>query len=482
MSRAALRRSNAGPEMPTKRVRTTYRETILFWMLAAFLALVALTGGGSRPDIVTLAFVWPLAVMLCAFASWTVSLENLRRCRFAFILLACMFALTLIHLVPLPPAIWHALPGRGLISDIDARAGLGEVWRPISLAPIDTRGALCSLFVPLAVLLTGVQLGPQSLRRLLPVIIVVALLSGLLGLFQIVGSPTGSLFFYRHTNYGVATGLFANRNHQAIFLATTFPMLAAFVTTRAGKALFARDALGAFAAGLFLIPLVLITGSRAGTMISGLAWVSVAFLLRIDFRGVRSGSILLQRIFSARALVIMAIVAIAALVALTIGVSRAVSVTRIFESGTQGELRFKVWPVIMADIPTYLPIGSGIGSFVQVFKIIEPDEILRPTYLNHAHNEVLEILLTAGIPGAGLLVAAIIGWVIAARRAFARSMSGRSENLFARLGLIIIALFALGSLADYPLRTPFLTAILAVATLWTSRTVQLSSKDDAIRP
>nr|WP_253072639.1 hypothetical protein [Sphingomonas sp. H160509] len=43
-----------------------------------------------------------------------------------------------------------------------------------------------------------------------------------------------------------------------------------------------------------------------------------------------------------------------------------------------------------------------------------------------------------------------------------------SGALYARLGVVVTGLLAIGSIGDYPLRTPFLAALFAIAALWAS--------------
>jgi O-antigen ligase len=443
----------------------------LFWLLAVFLVLLALTGGGSRPDILSLAIVWPAAIMVAAVAAWTVTAADLARVRFALLLLGAVFVLVLAHLVPLPPAWWQALPGRHLVTAIDRQAGLEDVWRPLSLVPSATRSALFSLFVPLAVLLVGGQLDRSALERLLLVILMVALFDAVLALLQLLAPPTSPLFLYDHTNYDSATGLFANRNHQAILLAITLPMLVVATTMRAGTRQATAIRWGALLVAAFLIPLLLVTGSRAGLVLGLVAGASSLLLIRRRSTGRSLGNYASvsrrrQMLLDPR---VLGAAGIMLLIGLTLSAERAVSVERLFGNDSNAELRFKVWPVIIDAIPTYLPMGSGIGSFERVFQITEPDAILRPTYLNHAHSEPLEILLTAGIPGFVLLLVAVVGWSVAAWQTLRVPVGSGSSVLFARLGVIVIALLALGSVADYPVRTPFLAALLTLSTLWASR-------------
>lgn len=443
-----------------------------FAVLAAFVVFVALTGGGSRPDILSLVFLRPAAVAVAAYAAWGLSYQAVERYRFAFAAIAAIFALALLHLVPLPPALRTQLPGHALVAAVDAAAGLGAVWRPLSIAPADTVNAVFSLFVPLAALLLACRLDERDQVRLMILVIAVGLAGALLSLFQAVGPPRGPLFLYRNTNYGVATGLFANRNHHAIFLATLLPMLAASTTAMRRSRHAAMFRYGALASGAIILPLLLVTGSRVGMLAGAVGLLSVPFLVRLDrprrsaaTAGAVSGFLGFLR--TSRGMTLLGLLAAGALVGLTIWMSRAASMTRLTAVGASDELRFKVWPIILRAVPDYLPLGSGVGSFVTAFKIAEPDAILRPTYLNHAHSEPLEILLTAGVPGALLLLVGCIAWAVAAWRAFTHDLAAPGV-LLARTGVIVIALLGAGSVTDYPLRTPFLGALLVIASLWCS--------------
>ncbi|MDD1453020.1 hypothetical protein NHF48_022215 [Sphingomonas sp. H160509] len=173
------------------------RQATRFWLLVAFLVFVSLTGGGSRPDISSLVILRPVAILLCAGAGWMITADELRQHRFVLGMIAVIVGLTAFHLIPLPPALWHLLPGREIVTQIDLHAGLGQPWRPISLAPSDTRNALFSLFVPLAALLVGVGLRRVQLEGLLLIFIALGCISGLLGLLQLLGPQPGRYIFTR---------------------------------------------------------------------------------------------------------------------------------------------------------------------------------------------------------------------------------------------------------------------------------------------
>ena len=96
----------------------------------------------------------------------------------------------------------------------------------------------------------------------------------------------------------------------------------------------------------------------------------------------------------------------------------------------------------------------------------EPRSILDTTYVNHAHNDFLEVLLTAGLPALVLLAAALVLWLVATRRAFSRSAPRSNDMVYARLGAVLVVLLALASVSDYPLRVPSLACFFVIAAVW----------------
>ena len=115
---------------------------------------------------------------------------------------------------------------------------------------------------------------------------------------------------------------------------------------------------------------------------------------------------------------------------------------------------------------TYFPFGSGMGSFVEAYQLAEPLSYLHPTYVNHMHNDWLEIPLTGGLPAVLILLAAIAFYFIGSANLWRRKDRDRRAVKIARLASVLIATIVLASAADYPLRTPIMMAIFAVACLW----------------
>jgi O-antigen ligase len=127
-------------------------------------------------------------------------------------------------------------------------------------------------------------------------------------------------------------------------------------------------------------------------------------------------------------------------------------------------MRSRALPTVWAMTLGYFPFGAGLGSFDPVFRIHEPLALLKPTFFNHAHNDLIEVVLDAGLPGLLLLLGALTWWGRASVRAW-RSGSTASPML-PRIGSAMLLLVILASVFDYPARTPMMMALIVVAALW----------------
>ena len=115
----------------------------------------------------------------------------------------------------------------------------------------------------------------------------------------------------------------------------------------------------------------------------------------------------------------------------------------------------------------YLPVGSGVGTFVPVYHLFEPPQDLRANFhLNRAHNEFVESWLETGIFGAALM-----GWFLVwfGRRAleiWRNSVPPQAEAIdwsLARSATVILPIIGAHAFFDYPLRTGAMMAIVAFA-------------------
>lgn len=436
----------------------------VFWILTAFLVLLFATGGASRTDVQSLVILRPVSVIVCALALMTLRREHLAQRKWLIGSFAAIFVLALLHVVPLPPAVWQSLAGRQDLVDVEKLAGLSDTWRPLTLAPMNGWHALLSLFVPLAVLLLGIQLKRDDLFRLLPILIALAGISGLLGLLQAIGDPQSALYFYRITNNGSAVGLFANRNHAATLLACMFPMLAVFASTAKGTTDEVRlRQLVAAAIAIVLVPLILVTGSRSGLVSAVIGMLGAGLLYRrpTDVRTVRKGSPVRLKMVP-----ILGGLAVISLGFLTFFFSRAEAIERLFAEASGEDSRTDFWVVSLDLFWKYFPWGSGSGSFVEAFQIVEPAYLLDATYLNRAHNDWVEIAVTFGMAGVIGLAFAAAAFVWRSYKYWRNADKTRRYVAFGRLASVCMALIAIASISDYPLRTPTMMGVFAILALW----------------
>ena len=444
-----------------------------FGLLAAFLTLVFLIGGGSRGDIAALIVLRPISILVAMTGAMGLTKQHLLAYRWLFMIALACIGVVAIQLVPLPPRIFYALPGRSLIREVDALAGTVGIWRPMSLKPSATWNALWALTTPLATLLLVVQLEHWERRRLLGVFLLIGLASGLLGLLQITGDPHGPLYPYEITHNGIAVGLFANRNHQAVFLVTLLPMLVVWAGERSESGsvlrwlgLFNRN-ITAILAAICLIPLILITGSRSGLIAGGIAGCSIPLLMASCAANAQAGR--RPRVLRGQSQnqVAISAAAIAGLMALTIWLGRALAWDRLRDTDPTGEIRLRILPTLFHMIRDFLPWGSGFGSFEPVNWIYEPDLLLMPLSMNHAHDDWLEIVVTGGVPAALVALLAVLAWAIRAA-GIARAGMAKSSIAMPGLGLVILLLLGVASLSDYPLRVPSLASLMICAAAWAS--------------
>lgn len=443
-------------------------------VLCAFLLVAFLTGGSSRADMQSLILLRPVTLLVLGYGLLTLSRERIRNHLPLVTVAGAAAALALVHLIPLPPVLWHALPGREIIAEIDALLGLNNQWRPLTLDPQATRSALLALMTPCAVLALGIQLDVRQRETLLTFTLGLGALTAIWGLLQLMGNPRGPLYLYSLTSYGAPVGLFANRNHQAVFLTSLIPLMYCWAQIAPGSWKDIRTAKGkrsAIAAGgmLLLVPMVLIVGSRAGLLTLVLSVCATTALAVVTSpagrrrRGHHSSAP--ARIVPVAAGAIM----VAGLALVTVALGRDRAVERLIGSdpiaGTRADLLPITWRIALENFPS----GTGLGSFDDVYRMYEPDALLAPEYMNHAHNDFLEVLMTGGLPGTLIL---ILGSGFFAARVWAISRGGAAgirANPVAVAALAALAILFIASLIDYPLRVPAMASYAVLLAIWASK-------------
>lgn len=441
-----------------------------FYAIVLFFILVFFTGGGSRDDIQSLLLLRPLAILFCAYALIVKTPDQWKGRMFPLYILGALVALMVLQLIPLPPSVWTELPNRQIFAEIADLAGIEQPWRPLTLSPSKTLNSLFSLAVPIAAMMLYLNLDREGRKKVVPVILILCVISALWAIFQIVGPARGPLYIYRITNHGGGVGLFANRNHQAVLLASAIVMLSWYAASlRRGGKQAPLKFYGSLAAALVFVPLIFITGSRAGLLLMVPAlFVGLFFLYfgryfeapnsrKSQSRGSKTNR------FSKRRLALLAgAVVIAAIAVSSVLLSRSLAFDRLFDSANLEELRVLILPTLFTMLKDYFPWGIGFGTFEHLYKIYEPQELLMPSYVNQAHNDWLQLFIEGGAPVL-LIAAGAMLWFAKCLTILIRNW--RSSNLakYRALMCVTVMLFMLAaSVGDYPLRVPSMMTIFAV--------------------
>lgn len=433
--------------MPTRALKGQWDAVAI--AAAILLALSFVFGGASREHALRLALVELAALPLLVLSANRLLRTGLwREHRFALALLGLFTAIPLIQLIPLPPFLWTALPGRADMVLALQLAGIQPGWAPITVTPDLTWQSVLAILPPAAMFMAVLGSSHAQTARMMWFYLAGAVVAVLLGAAQLASGGT-QLYFWATTAAGSVTGFFANRNHLATLLLSCLPFAAVF-----GAAVLRRRSderlplwFGALFMGLVVIGLAAIR-SRAGVILFGPIAVAGMLAAWIAAGRGRPGP---------------------GLIALTGGVAAAIGVVAVlalppilarFDVQSAPEGRFEGWPIVAEAADAWLPLGSGVGSFDAVFRSVEPLEQLDPTFFNHAHNEYLETWLEAGWPGVALIIAFLVWY---GRRLWSAWKAGpsRERDLQRAASIALLAMLA-HSAVDYPLRTATLAVLFAL--------------------
>ncbi len=428
--------------------------------------------GGSPQGVWRTAILQLLAVVIIAWALLEPSEGRLARpAKQLLVLVGVAVLLILMQFVPLPTGIWTALPGRGFVFDGFKLLGIAPAAMPISLSPYDSLSALLAIFPPIGMLAAILILRAYSAFWLAAALIAGAIAGVLLGILQ-VSSPIpeqSPWYLYKISNFGAATGFFANSNHMASLMLAAIPFIAAVGSTLRGetKDVRARSAGVAVAAsGLVIVILgIILNQSLAGY---GLGIPVVLASLVILFG--------LPARWTARALAGIGLAAIAAIALLwTSPIS-----PRLDDFGASGSFtsRRQIATMSLALAQEVAPVGSGLGTFPKIYQLKEDPTAVDRYYVNHAHNDYLELAIETGLPGIVLILIFLVWWW----RAIWSMLRSPAADQFALAGAIASAAILLHSIVDYPLRTSAISAVFAMSLALILQSRRSAHSDKDFRP
>ncbi|GGA71232.1 hypothetical protein GCM10011385_26380 [Nitratireductor aestuarii] len=389
------------------------RRTADFRKYALGTALIAsgLLGGGAATGLWT-DTVLQILILLCAtpiLASGEGEEIDGRVLWFCGALLAVL----LLQLVPLPSGLLSLFRDSLLLSGRQELGGAGPEFISLGL------GRTLETFLYVAVLvilfLALLRLPGEQLHALLPFLLIGVGCNGIAALIQY--SASSNVAISDLLPFTIRAGFFANRNHFASLLYTTLPFLLYLLTFK-GSRLWS-----AIAILLFLLVL-LAAGSRAGVLLGLAALVtSVAFLA------------------SRSRLSIWGVVVVAAV----LGVY-ALGTMALFEERDLADAnRAAFASTTLTAIRDNWFFGIGYGNFPLAYQIYEDPGLVRSYYVNHAHNDFLEVIFEGGLFAALLL--GVYGVLL-----LSQLMQVRHSH-FQKAAFLAILFVLIHCVVDYPLRT-----------------------------
>jgi O-antigen ligase len=418
-------------------------------LVPAYLALCLMLGGASAAGHWANMILQLLAIPLIYWALVVRRSTPMATPARWLIALMCLILLLIgLQLIPLPPGIWTALPGRERVADGFRLLREPLPWLTLSLAPRQTLASALWLLPAIAVLLGMVRLGNFKPAWLAWSLVSVTALAVLVGALQVTGGEASGWYLYKITNVGVNTGFFANGNHMATLMVATIPFLAALYLASRGRDRSAQKASGTLVilAGAMA---VIVVGLAINRSLAGLGLavpVALASLLMLRTRKSRTP--------------VWALPVLLAVAGGSIALAFSAPVQRFIASegmGASPQSRIGFAKVTLAAAQDFLPVGTGVGTFPDIYPSYEDESEVERVYVNHAHGDYFELALETGVPGVVLILLFFAWWV----RRVATIWRAEEPDYFARAATIASAAILVHSVVDYPLRTAAISALFA---------------------
>jgi O-antigen ligase len=423
-------------------------------LVALYIAFFMVTGGLTQPSTNLVYAQLVAAGLVSAGALWHLRNGPVNRVSL-FLPLMVVFCLlaVVVQLVPLPPNIWALLPGREFVSRTDEILGVAAHWRPLTLSPEGTRGDLAAILPVAAAVLACLATRRRHFHILAAAIAICAVSGVLLGLIQRTQDSNSIVFYFGLFGAPHATGTFLNHNHFAAQLYSSIPILIGLAAAIVAHWRLPRwIAIGlTICYVMFIIAGLGVVGSRAGLV---LCMVAVFLSIFIARQGASKDH--RNKLGSSSAAFIALL-----LVLLVLSQASMVTLLKFAASDPLSDYRGTINRVTLVATQRHFPVGSGYGTFVPIYQMDEKPGDILPSYVNHAHNDWLELILEGGV-AAILLLGAFVVWFLIRTFQVWRFHHDNAVVVYQRAASISIFCLLLHSLVDYPLRTPALSVFFAV--------------------
>ena len=423
-------------------------------LAALFLAAALALGGGGSPSPLPELILESLASLTAILWSFGVLRSPGFSCipHTARVIAIILVAIPVLQLIPLPPFLWHALPGRKIEYDALALIGEQSDWRAWSLAPARTLSSLLALGPPLLLLTMTSALDEGGRNALIRAVATMAIATLILGALQHSAGEASPFLLYGDETPAL-TGFQANNNATADLLLIalmTVPLLVRGLVT--ARKIPDKPAWVLSISAIFMAMCafaVVLASSRMGIALLPIPIFASFWMLRPWIR------------FTSRGLLIALLgLLLAVPICLILAQSNPLLAGVMARFEFSNELRPQLWHDGLFVAQKYFPFGVGMGDFVPAFIADERLVSVTTSMPNRAHNELIELTTETGVFGLMALSATVFLLIREAVGA-ARSASRQSIAVvwFAATSLIILSLH---SMADYPLRSLSLASLAAV--------------------
>lgn len=429
----------------TDKLATSKAATLAMLLTASLLILGPLLRSGKNG----LAFLTleSIGLTLLFIMLWNnLHHHKLHRPMAAYLVTGLIFAC--FYLLPIPFSLWQQLPGREIYVEVFgwlAAQDIAITHHSLSIIRFETILSLLSLLAPLAVFLAAISLNKKQIQFLIYVFLAGAAFQAALGLIQFAsGNPL--FYFGIPANGQSAQGTYLNRDHFAALMEMAIPIAIAISIYSLSiyrqqhrdahpvsinrSLLFASLAILIILGGIF-------SRSRSGVFLTLVAILisSVVFARQLGHK--KSGG------FTGL------IASLAIGIAMSIGVMPIIS--RFINEDHLSDERWNIFSHTIDGIKSFFPFGSGPGTYPDIYRLFQPLE--QQMFINHAHNDYLELMFEMGIFGMLIIIAYFMLYIYGWRKLWKQYHWDHMHfiQVAAGIGLFLILLH---SLVDFNLHTP----------------------------
>jgi hypothetical protein len=380
--------------------------------------------------------------------------------------IACLvLAMPVLQLIPLPPAIWQALPGREIEIQALSLMGADKRFMPLSVAPERTFASLLAMVVPVLYMIQISRLDHIGRSWMFVTVVAMVICSILLGVMQL--SRTGGFVwsFYSHLHAGYIFGFNADHNAEADLLhigLLSLSVLVATVDMKAHSRALIWTTYGILAVAIVLA--IVMTGSRTGILLMAISAPSCLAILWDSLR--RDMALSLRQI----SICVCAILSLVCAAALLLWNNPAVqNVIMRFYFVTEG--RGDIWRDSAFALRGVWPWGGGIGSFPRLYNAAERLETVSLTFAGRAHCDWLEWTIECGLPGLvvlsatlGIVLAMIGTGMVRTLRAEPNLPESRAARAQILMSCALLLILGAHSINEFPLRAMSIACMAGLAT------------------